>query len=110
MLLAAIKGNVLASAELQRRLHAGEAKAGARQGMLADVDAGEGRGGQPRPRVGDAGGDGQGAADEADKAGARRPPEGRGQAMAENKLPTSPTPGQTVGLYMHTPKAFAVTR
>jgi len=26
--------------------------------------------------------------------------------MAENKLPASPNPGQTVGLYLNTPRAF----
>jgi hypothetical protein len=34
-------------------------------------------------------------------------PGGRGgPAMAENKLPASPNPGQTVGLYLNTPRAF----
>lgn len=42
-----------------------------------------------RPSGGGAGGDG-----------------GR-EAMAENKTPTSPNPGQTVGLFLNTPKAFA---
>jgi len=29
-----------------------------------------------------------------------------GPAMAENKLPASPNPGQTVGLYLNTPRAY----
>ena len=29
-----------------------------------------------------------------------------GQAMAENKLPVSPNAGQTVGLYLDTPRAY----
>ena len=51
---------------------------------------------------------------------ADRPPRPRGQGqvrdregggggrreMPENKIPTSPNPGQTVGLYFNTPKAF----
>ena len=44
----------------------------------------------------------------------RRPPRPAGQqgerggraVMAENKTPTSPNPGQTVGLFLNTPKAF----
>ncbi len=32
---------------------------------------------------------------------------GRGATMLENKLPISPNPGQTVGLFLNTPKAFA---
>jgi formylglycine-generating enzyme required for sulfatase activity len=57
-----------------------------------------GRGGGPRRGQGQGGGRG----------GARGGgPGGRGgPAMAENKLPLAPNAGQTVGLYLNTPRAF----
>ena len=40
--------------------------------------------------------------------GGERPPGGGGRRVAEdNKTPTSPNPGQTVGLFINTPKAFS---
>ena len=51
------------------------------------------------------------AAEQRPQPDGRGPGGGRGEnggraAMAENKTPTSPNPGQTVGLFLNTPKAF----
>ena len=57
-----------------------------------------------RPRRPEGQGQGQGRGG----GGGGRGGEGGGRReMAENKTPTSPNPGQTVGLFLNTPKAFA---
>jgi len=119
-LLAAIKDRTLASAELAvnytlyepggsaggepppaggrapgGRGHAGEGQAAYQQGLNQPTGPG-GRGGMDASQGGQRGGGARGG-----RAG------GPGPAMAENKTPASPNPGQTVGLFLTTPKAFA---
>jgi hypothetical protein len=45
--------------------------------------------------------------DRADGRGGQESRGGGRETMAENKIPISPNPGQTVGLFLNTPKAFA---
>ncbi|MEI6669477.1 MAG: SUMF1/EgtB/PvdO family nonheme iron enzyme [Acidobacteriota bacterium] len=115
-LLAAIKGRVVGTAELavvytrEGEDDPAEDDAGrlARDGRQAD----HGPSDRSDVRVGQGTGDPQrGQAQNDPQRGGGQRGGGRGQGgrggaeMAENKLPASPNPGQTVGLYLNTPKA-----
>jgi formylglycine-generating enzyme required for sulfatase activity/phosphatidylethanolamine-binding protein (PEBP) family uncharacterized protein len=112
VLLDAIKDRILGSAEL-RVVYTRSGEGGRGGDEPPPQGGGRGRGGQPAqaslqieggqpPRGGQGGRGGQ-------------PPRGgqqggagqRGPAMAENKTPTSPNPGQTVGLFRNLPGAYA---
>ncbi len=99
VLLATMKDRIVGSAELQvvytRTGAARESRAGPEQGPSAQ---------QPRPN--DSASDGRPPRPGDQGAGGNRGG-GRGPAiLAENKTPTSPNPGQTVGLFLNTSKAF----
>lgn len=115
VLLAAMKEHILATAELHVVYSRPEG---------ATPNPGDDRNGPPAPegnrqeasqlrdRDGDQNGGGRRAPDQQAPAPSERPPrDGQGgggrTAMAENKLPISRNPGQTVGLFLNTPKAFA---
>ena len=86
-LLAAMKGKILASADLSVNYTrtAAEIAAGEKQiGPIRPIRPMEE---QPRPQGGGGG--------------------GGGRIAEANKTPASPNPGQTVGLFLDTPKAFA---
>ena len=103
-LLAAMQDRTLAFAEL-RVVYTREGTGQAQDDNRRPPPPGGGReGGDAGPGDGPQRGQGQGGG----RGGARGGgPGGRGgPAMAENKLPASPNPGQTVGLYLNTPRAF----
>ena len=88
VLLSAMEGKILASAEM-RVVYT-------REGL---------DGGQP-PRDDRPGGRRQGGRRQGGGGGRDRPGGGRGPAHEDNKLPRSKTPGQTIGLFLNTPRAF----
>jgi formylglycine-generating enzyme required for sulfatase activity/phosphatidylethanolamine-binding protein (PEBP) family uncharacterized protein len=104
VLLAAMQGRVLAAAEL-RVVYTRE-DTSQNQGDNRPQPPGGGRGGR-ESRPGDDLQGGQGQRGQGQRAGGGRGggPRG-GPAMPENTLPSSPNPGQTVGLFLNTPRAF----
>jgi formylglycine-generating enzyme required for sulfatase activity/phosphatidylethanolamine-binding protein (PEBP) family uncharacterized protein len=101
VLLAAMKDRILGSAELQvvySRPGNGGGPGGARGPEPSD-------GRPPRPGNQEGSNDHQGPQGSQGEQG-RRGADGARPAMAENKTPTSPNAGQTVGLFLNTPAAF----
>jgi formylglycine-generating enzyme required for sulfatase activity/phosphatidylethanolamine-binding protein (PEBP) family uncharacterized protein len=109
VLLDAIKGITLASAELT--VNYARADAGGDPGGGRPGGGGRGgRGGSARAQVGPGGGQGGQGGQRGGRGGAGGGDQDRGRGaprleMPENKTPVSPYPGLTVGLFMTTPKA-----
>lgn len=114
VLLGAMKDHILGSAELQvvytRQSEGQGGDAAAPQERTSDPPLSD-RPQAGRPPRGDSGG-GQGRASQGGReprgggSGGGGPSSGGREAMPENKTPLSPNPGQTVGLFLNTPKAF----